>query len=200
MSKMFFLLSQRRELAIQSISLNRSSSHHIFLAKSRAVRGAQGRLATWDKEEMKEGHLDRQISTKMDGRYWKSLTDMHVRSANVSQWTAIRIQNTLTIREWITLRMVSSLTAIDLTNEKNILCSVTLAVTATWINSCLFLERTEYLCEIEQYYSINKRDGNLQRIDQKSWTIDLWTGHELDMSETCNGFYNISSPCLGIEA
>ena len=44
---------------------------------------------------------------------------MHVRSANVSQWTAIRIQNTLTIREWITLRMVSSLTAIDLTNEKN---------------------------------------------------------------------------------
>ena len=119
MSKMFFLLSQRRELAVQSISLNRSSSHHIFLAKSRAVRGAQGRLATWDKEEMKEGHLDRQISTKMDGRYWKSLTDMHVRSANVSQWTAIRIQNTLTIREWITLRMVSSLTAIDLTNEKN---------------------------------------------------------------------------------
>ena len=67
---------------------------------------------------------------------------------------------------------------------------MTLAVTATWINSCLFLERTEYLCEIEQYYSINKRDGNLQRIDQKSWTIDLWTGHELDMSETCNGFYN----------
>ena len=82
----------------------------------------------------------------------------------------------------------------------SVLCSVTLAVTATWINSCLFLERTEYLCEIEQYYSINKRDGNLQRIDQKSWTIDLWTGHELDMSETCNGFYNISSPCLGIEA
>ena len=38
------------------------------------------------------------------------------------------------------------------------------------------------------------------RIDQKSWTIDLWSGHERDMSETCNGFYNISSPCLGIEA
>ena len=75
-------------------------------------------------------------------------------------------------------------------DQELFLCSVTLAVTATWINSCLFLERTEYLCEIEQYYSINKRDGNLQRIDQKSWTIDLWTWHELDMSETCNGFYN----------
>ena len=70
------------------------------------------------------------------------------------------------------------------------LCDVKLAVTATWINSCLFSERTEYLCEIEQYYSLNKRDGNLQRIDQKSWTIDLWSEHERDMSETCNGFYN----------
>ena len=44
----------------------------------------------------------------------------------------------------------------------------------------------DYLCEIEQYCSIDKRDGNLQRIDQKSWTIELWP----DMSETCNVFYN----------
>ena len=60
-------------------------------------------------------------------------------------------------------------------------CSVMLAVTATWINSCLFSERTDYLCEIEQYCSINKRDGNLQWIDQKSWTIELWPGHERNM-------------------
>ena len=89
---------------------------------------------------------------------------------------------------------------IDRGRWRQFLCSVTLAVTATWINSCLFSERTEYLCEIEQYYSIDKCDGNLQRIDRKSWTIELWPGHEWDMSETCNGFYNISSPCLGNEA